>query len=107
MSETDPHELADALEREADVLEQQSERLGHEVSQAREDWQRKRADDAVPGAPPPEHADSGSGDESGDGHPGSPAPQSPPPSAGPGEAETPPEGEAGPPKDVIEDSDSE
>lgn len=52
MSETDPGELADRREREADALEQRSDELEREVQKTREDWQRKRADDAVPGAPP-------------------------------------------------------
>jgi hypothetical protein len=47
-------EAADRLEREADRLEQRSDELGAEINQARSDWERKRADQKVPGANPPE-----------------------------------------------------
>jgi hypothetical protein len=97
MSENDPFELADQHEREADRLARRSHELAEDVAGTREDWERKRADDAVPGAPPRE--DEAEGEQ----QPRSPAPQSPPPSAGPGDAETPPEGGAGPPADVIDD----
>jgi len=53
MAETDPGELADDLEREADDLEEQSERLGRRTEEVSQDWQRKRSDQGVPGAPPP------------------------------------------------------
>jgi hypothetical protein len=52
MSGTDPEKLAEQLQTEARNLQAQSHRLGEEVSQAREDWERKRADPGVPGAPP-------------------------------------------------------
>ena len=55
---------ADRLDDEVAELQERSERLGEEISDAREDWERKQADDAVPGAvgepareselPPPE-----------------------------------------------------
>ncbi len=48
----DPGELADKLEHEADKLESRSEELGDEVDRVRQDWQRKRADEGVPGAVP-------------------------------------------------------
>jgi hypothetical protein len=60
-SETDPEKLAEQLEREADALGQHSEELRSEVSDARDDWARKRSDEGVPGAPAPEgesHSDS-------------------------------------------------
>jgi len=41
-------------EREADELEARSERLGEEIADVREDWERKKADDSVPGAQNPE-----------------------------------------------------
>jgi hypothetical protein len=47
-------ELADQMEREGDQMEQRSAELGDEISDVRDDWQRKRADEGVPGAPPPE-----------------------------------------------------
>lgn len=55
----DPERLADELEREADRLERESSKLGEEVETVRQDWQRKRGDQSVPGAnpPDPEHED--------------------------------------------------
>ena len=41
---------ADELERELDEMEQRSERLGDEIEDAGEDWERRKADDKVPGA---------------------------------------------------------
>jgi hypothetical protein len=52
MAESDPHELADQLNQEHARLQKEIERLGDEVSSAREDWEHKRSDTAVPGAPP-------------------------------------------------------
>ena len=57
-------EHADRLEREADHLAEQSDALAADISDTREDWERKQTDDSVPGAvgtprsatelPPPE-----------------------------------------------------
>ena len=55
MTEQDPHELAQALERETDDLEHQGREVKDAVKETREDWERKRRDESVPGAPPPEH----------------------------------------------------
>lgn len=96
--ETDPFVLSDARQREADGLEKRSRELEGDVKRTREEWERKRADDAVPGAPPREEP--GDTDQ-----PRSPAPQAPPPSAGPGDAETPPEGATGWPADAIDNDD--
>ena len=62
MTEHEQH--ADRLAAEADDLQERSERLGQEISDTREDWERKQTDEAVPGAvgepasaselPPPE-----------------------------------------------------
>jgi hypothetical protein len=62
MTEHDEH--ADRLEREAEDMERRSAQVGDEIAGAREDWERKQADDSVPGAvgrpasedkmPPPE-----------------------------------------------------
>lgn len=41
---------ADRLEAEVDQLEHRSDALGEEIDEAREDWERKKADDSVPGA---------------------------------------------------------
>jgi hypothetical protein len=63
MGETDPEELADELDHEADKLERHSEELGRRTEGVAQEWQRKRDDPGVPGAPPPE------GDEDDDGPP--------------------------------------
>jgi hypothetical protein len=61
----DHDKLADQLERESDGLEERSAELGHEISDVRDDWRRKRGDPGVPGAvPPSEDSDrDGPGDE--------------------------------------------
>jgi hypothetical protein len=48
-------------ERQADELQERSDKLGEEIADAREDWERKSADDSVPGAQPPE--DGGGGED--------------------------------------------
>jgi len=58
MSEREDHDhLADELQKEADRLEQQSEELKEEIGDVRSDWERKRRDERVPGAPMPEDGD--------------------------------------------------
>ncbi|MDA0183510.1 hypothetical protein OJ997_24590 [Solirubrobacter phytolaccae] len=37
-------------EDEVEELQKRSNELGEEIADAREDWERKQADDAVPGA---------------------------------------------------------
>jgi hypothetical protein len=55
VTEHEDHErVADQLEHESDQLQRRSDELGEKISDVRDDWQRKRADPAVPGAPPPE-----------------------------------------------------
>ncbi len=61
MTEEKPAELekdvaqhADAMEDQADAMEQRSSELADDVSDARDDWERKRRDPSVPGAPEPE-----------------------------------------------------
>jgi hypothetical protein len=54
MTERDPHELSEDLEREADGLEQHGQEVKDAVDETRADWERKRRDDGVPGAPPPD-----------------------------------------------------
>jgi hypothetical protein len=49
--------LADQMQQEGDEMKQRSAELGDEISDVRDDWQRKRADEGVPGAPPPEESD--------------------------------------------------
>ena len=72
MAETDPGKLADHLEDEADELEQRSEKLKENTEDVAQEWERKRSDESVPGAPPPTDdeddapptgAPSGKGDE--------------------------------------------
>jgi hypothetical protein len=53
MTETDPGELADHFEDEADDLEQRSKKLKERTEDVEQDWERKRSDEGVPGAPPP------------------------------------------------------
>lgn len=53
MSEREDHrQLADDAEREAKRLEQRSQELDQEIGETRQEWERKRASEAVPGAPP-------------------------------------------------------
>jgi hypothetical protein len=42
------------FERQADELEERSERLGEQIAETREEWKRKQADPGVPGAQDPE-----------------------------------------------------
>ena len=46
----DHERQADRAERELRDMEHESERLGEQIGEARADWERKKADDAVPGA---------------------------------------------------------
>jgi hypothetical protein len=54
MAETDPGKLADHLEDEADDLEQRSKKLQEQTDDVAQEWERKRSDPGVPGAPAPE-----------------------------------------------------
>ena len=40
--------------RETDEMEKRSEKLREGIEQARQEWERKRSDESVPGANPPE-----------------------------------------------------
>jgi hypothetical protein len=57
MAEQDPQELSQALERETDELARQGQEVKAAIDDTREDWERKRRDESVPGAPPPESDD--------------------------------------------------
>jgi hypothetical protein len=57
----DPESLADELEDEAERLEQRSKELGEDISDVKQDWERKRSDQGVPGANPPDGEDETSG----------------------------------------------
>ena len=48
MTEHEQH--ADRLERELDDMQEQAERLEGDIAETRSDWERKQADDSVPGA---------------------------------------------------------
>lgn len=43
--------------QQADELAERSKKLGDQIAETQEDWQAKRNDAAVPGAPPPEPGD--------------------------------------------------
>jgi hypothetical protein len=70
MSEHEQH--ADRLERELDDMQKQSDRLGGQIEETRDDWERKQRDSSVPGAsgdperaegdPPPEQQYPAKGD---------------------------------------------
>jgi len=64
MSDEDPERLADQREREADELARRSDKLKDDVADVRQDWQQKRASEAVPGAVPEEGEE---GEKEGDG----------------------------------------
>jgi hypothetical protein len=62
MTENDPR--ADELERELNAMQKRSERLEAEIGETREDWERKKRDDKVPGAGgAPQQAESDPGPE--------------------------------------------
>ena len=42
--------LTEQPEREVDEMQERSDRLEQEIDDAREDWERKKADPSVPGA---------------------------------------------------------
>jgi hypothetical protein len=99
MQQPDHESLADQLENEAAELQEQSEKLHGDLAETRQDWERKRNDPNVPGAlePADPAEDEDTTAES------SPAPQAPPEEEGPSQAETPPEGAVGPPKEQVEE----
>jgi hypothetical protein len=52
--------MSEQPERDADEMEERTGRLEEEISDAREDWERKKSDSSVPGAAgEPEKADEG------------------------------------------------
>lgn len=56
---TEHQDKADRLEDQASDLERESEQLGKEIDETRDDWERKKADDQVPGAGGDPAGDSG------------------------------------------------
>ena len=57
MSIEEPEKLADELDRAADQMQRRSQELGKEAEAVRGDWESKRSDPGVPGAPAPESED--------------------------------------------------
>jgi hypothetical protein len=53
----------DSAERDIEDLELRSKRLTEEISDVREDWERKRSDPGVPGAAAPEDTPADAEDE--------------------------------------------
>jgi hypothetical protein len=49
---TEHDEKAQQLEREAEDLEEQSDRVGEHIDETRRDWESKEQDPSVPGAQP-------------------------------------------------------
>ena len=49
---TEHQKRAKDLESELDEMEERSDRLESEIDDAREDWEHKKSDSGVPGAPP-------------------------------------------------------
>ncbi len=47
---TEHQEKADEAERELAEMQEESDRLGGQIGEAKEDWESKKADDSVPGA---------------------------------------------------------
>jgi hypothetical protein len=52
MSEHEHDRQADKLESELDDMGERVDELGGDIKAAREDWERKKGDSGVPGAPP-------------------------------------------------------
>jgi hypothetical protein len=53
-TEDDPQRLSRALDRETDELERQGQEVKEAIQGTREEWERKRRDENVPGALPPQ-----------------------------------------------------
>ena len=49
--------MSERPERELEDMEDRADRLGDEIDDAREDWERKKGDPQVPGAPEPDDED--------------------------------------------------
>jgi hypothetical protein len=65
-------ELGAELEADAQDLEERGEQVGEHIEDARSDWERKKQDDAVPGAQPDDDEPPASGESPLD-EPGGPA----------------------------------
>ena len=61
---TEHEEHADKLEREAEGMAEDSDRVGKHIDEARRDWEAKEQDPSVPGATPdPEDESQSSGQD--------------------------------------------
>jgi hypothetical protein len=58
---TEHDERAQEPERELEAMEERSDRLEDDIADAEEDWQRKKRDSSVPGAPEPDDSDDEAG----------------------------------------------
>ncbi len=54
VSDQDPRRLSEELEKETDELRRHSSELEDQIGETRQDWERKRRDESIPGAPSPE-----------------------------------------------------
>ena len=54
---------ADELERELDQMQEQSDKLGGEIEDAGEDWERRKADERVPTAAGKDEDEAEGGDD--------------------------------------------
>ncbi len=54
VSDQDPRRLSEELEKETDELERHSSELEGQITETRQDWERKRRNESIPGAPAPE-----------------------------------------------------
>jgi hypothetical protein len=62
----DHEKRAEDLEREADELEEHSDEVEGEIDEAKRDWESKKADPSVPGAPSDADAGGSEGGEESD-----------------------------------------
>jgi|KBSMisStaDraftv2_1062788.scaffolds.fasta_scaffold5573636_1 hypothetical protein len=63
MTERNDHtQAADQAERQADEMEERSERLADDIEGTRDEWERKQGDEGVPGATGEPDAESDSED---------------------------------------------
>jgi hypothetical protein len=60
---TEHEEQADKLEREAEGMAEDSDRVGQRIDDARRDWEAKEQDPGVPGAKPDPDDEAQSSDE--------------------------------------------
>jgi hypothetical protein len=58
-------EQAERMERDADRMEHESEKVGEHIDETRSDWEAKEQDDAVPGAQPDDEEEPGDEEEDG------------------------------------------